>query len=85
MSEDVEILGLRLQALGFLGTQVVGHRTAEWVALEPPPRARGEYRCECGHRTPLGTAREALRFLGHHQQQEVHAGAAVKSADGSVL
>ena len=75
----------RLRALDWLGSRVVGHEGSEFVALEPPPRARGEHRCACGHRTPLGTEREAVRFFNHHLRQEVLAGAVVIAGDGRAV
>lgn len=82
MRPDPHATEARLHALDGMGSRVVGHEGSEFVALEPPPRARGEHRCVCGHRTPLGIEREAIRFLNHHLREAVRAGAAVIAGDG---
>lgn len=82
MSSGPDVVEERLRALDWLGTRVIGHEGSEFVALEALPQARGEHRCTCGHRTPLGNEREALRFWLHHRRQEVLGGATVVAGDG---
>jgi hypothetical protein len=73
---------LALRHLDYMGSKVEGHGDQGWVALESPPHARGQATCECGFRTSVVTAGDAVREMATHRRQAVLDGADVISADG---